>query len=1382
MRLVTSSVLVLILCAPCLAEPIAIGGRVMADGHPAEGAKVSLIPGLGRYGTAKLRLEGQAGPAAEVETLTDAAGRFRLEAPRDGLWKVHVALDGWVPRELRLAPLLHATELGAIELTSDAELKVRLTAGDPSSSGGGSTIPDAARVVGYPIDPAMSRMSGRRVPLAEASGWRRPRFTGTADERGSLRLPASGDEKIWVLEVAAEGFVPQVVETPVRRSIELALRPGIRREIETVDAAGEPLVGVLLFLEDGYLPLAMSDGRGRAPLVAPADAPLTLIAFDPSGRYGWLRLEPPEAAADERVATRSSSPQATFTLDDPRTIRGRVVDQESREPIAGALVWAGTTETARTDAGGGYSLRLPPPWSGGSRGIPVQAAAPGYVSRWEPVAPAGPIGPTLALGPAAGLGGRVFDVDQKALAGVEIDVSVVARERRRARPDRWQKRQARTGDDGRFEVRGLVAGQAYRLRLVKAGFAPGKLEVEALKPFEQRAGLEAVLHRGRRAVGLVVDEQELPVAGAVVRLEEASDPRRRRLRRFGTTAPPPQDTTGVDGGFQIPDLAAGGYDLKVESPGFGPVKVPGIEVPEGAGDVDLGTVVLSPGVAIEGLVVDAEGRPLAGIEIRAGEPSRFPLPAAFQLMMLARETPAITGADGRFAVPDRRQGERLDLVVSGDGYVTLAVAGVTAPPEEPLEVVLKQSSRVSGRVVDPRGEPIAGASVEARAEGLGGSGGGGMSSLNRSRTDADGGFELRAVEPGLVTVAASATGFQEAQLSGLEAAAGGELRDVELVLRPGAMVRGTVLDAGGEPVAGARVWISATGEERPEAYATTDGDGRFEITGVRPGRRTVTASDDRGRQVAKSLEVATGGQSVELRFADGVEVSGRVVDAAGLGVAGAEVSLEPSARDGWRRSSPEAASVDDGSFTIPGVMPGSYHLSAAKEGFARARLEAPVEVSTRAIGGLEIRLDEGVRLSGRILGLELDDLAQVEVRAGRSSGRVDFEGGYRVDNLAPGEVVVSASIPGSGRQVTRRITVEAGAGEMLLDLEFGSGHLLSGTVLAGDQPVSGAMVRLSGTTVRTSGSATTDSQGRFQIEGLDAGGYTLWVRSWDSGAAHTESLELLDDDDVLVQLGAGRVAGQVRDRADGEAIEGVRLSLVSRGEEASSRRFGGRSATSDAHGRFSFAAVPEGGWWLRATKAGYADAEIALETLAGDAASGVDVLLAATAGLSFEVVTAAGVPPSGVEVSLLDNSGRWVAGGRYTTLQGGRVEITTVPDGRWEMLVVAGGSAVADLWVTAPGDAGRIQLSPGGTVRVEVPDLADGSVAAGLVITGSDGRQHRGVTRGGGGVATYALRAGRVTIPNLTPGTWTFTVTAGARSWSADVVVTPGEPVEVTLQ
>ncbi|MCP3961472.1 MAG: hypothetical protein GY719_26810 [bacterium] len=1359
----------------CLAGGIPITGQVLADGEPLPEARVLLLASEGTFATGERRLAGGGDLEPVAETRTDADGLYRLEAPGVGFFAVRVELDGWVPKEHGLGPLLHAVELPPADLDADAGFEVRVTAGGK---------PAGARLLAFPTDPTWSRLAGRTVPLQGTGRWARAVFFGTTDEKGKARVPATGEEKEWLIEVAAPGFAPVRHEGPAGGRQNLELAPGARFPVETVDARGEPIAGALILAAEGFLPIARSDDNGRVELALASEGSQSLKAFDAEGRHGTLKLEPPVPGKESELAT--------LALEEPRKIRGNVVAEGSREPIAGALVWAGrpsADDAVVTGARGEYSLVMPtePQMFRDAR---VQAAAVGHVPGMEPARSESEVGPTIALGAATRLAGRVVDVEDAGIAGVEIEISAAPGPgmRRAFRGIPFQGRWARSSRDGGFDLPGLPAGQGYELKLTREGFAPAKITADALEPAEARTDLRAVLYRGLRAVGTVVDERDVPIAGAEVRLAEQVD-RRRGFRFGGEESEPPGHSTDADGRFAVPDLSAGRYDLQVEAEGYGSVSVPGVELPEGAGDIDLGTVVLPPGVTVEGRVVDSGGQPLAGVEIHATEPSKMSLPAAYQRLVLARTAPdAVTAVDGHFAVKNRRAGERLDLNVAREGYVPQTVSGVVAPPEEPLSVVLQPASRVTGRVVDEDGDPIAEAALQARPEGLGGSGGARFSSFNRARSGEDGRFELLDVEPGKVTVVAEAQGFQRTQISGLEAPAGGELSGVELVLSAGVTISGVVLDADSEPVRGARVSVSATGGPgRPIVFIEiADGDGRFELTGIGLGPLTVTAEDDSGSgSASKSLEV-TGDQEIELRFEDGVEVSGRVVGPDGTGVAGAEVVLSKGTGNRfWGAGRAEAASATGGAFTLENVTPGSYQLSAAKEGFARAQTGHPIEVGDAPLGGLEIRLEEGITLTGRVLGLEIDELALVEIRSRHSSGRADFEGNYTLANLSPGEVHVRAEIPGTGRQVSEHITLEEGVTQATLDLEFGSGYLLTGTVVVGEAPLSGARVRLAGVSVRHFADAGTDLEGRFRIEGLEAGTYNLWIHSFETGVEHNEQIEVLADDDVRVEIGSGRVAGQVRGRDDSAAVADVVLTLektVTQEQTVTGGRSTFKRATSDSVGYFSFGSVQEGSWKLRATKAGYAELETVVEMRPGDVVDDLDLLLSPAGRLTFEVVDAAGIAPSRVQLAVLDDAGRRIAGSTYNTVEGGRVEITTVPDGSWEILLKAGDSATASLRVAVPGTAGRVQLAAGGGVEVEVPDLGDGLTGAELRLVGPGGLPHRTVGWNGTVKAEHTLRGGKTTVTNLVPGPWTVTVTAAdGRTWSAPAMVAPGEPTEVTL-
>jgi hypothetical protein len=63
----------------------------------------------------------------------------------------------------------------------------------------------------------------------------------------------------------------------------------------------------------------------------------------------------------------------------------------------------------------------------------------------------------------------------------------------------------------------------------------------------------------------------------------------------------------------------------------------------------------------------------------------------------------------------------------------------------------------------------------------------------------------------------------------------GEVRDVDLVLEPGATVEGRVIDARNRPIPGASVFVLTGGGSSPRPEATTDAAGLFRLTGLPAG-------------------------------------------------------------------------------------------------------------------------------------------------------------------------------------------------------------------------------------------------------------------------------------------------------------------------------------------------------------------------------------------------------------------------------------------------------------------------------------------------------------------------------------------------------------------
>ena len=359
--------------------------------------------------------------------------------------------------------------------------------------------------------------------------------------------------------------------------------------------------------------------------------------------------------------------------------------------------------------------------------------------------------------------------------------------------------------------------------------------------------------------------------------------------------------------------------------------------------------------------------------------------------------------------------------------------------------------------------------------------------------------------------------------------------------------------------------------------------------------------------------------------------------------------------------------------------------------------------------------------------------------------------------------------------------MDEGQQVVTLDLEFGQGYRLTGTVLRSGEPLAGAMIYVSASGSSWNGRATTSHEGIFELDGLAEGTYTVSIRNPLSGLSDSQEVEVQGDEDVTIDLALGRISGRVRDASGSEPIEGAQIVLESMGSETT-RSFGSR-VTSDVEGYFNVGEVTAGRWKVTARKAGYAPAHREVEVGAGDDLRDLDLLLEPTERLRFEVANALGVAPVDVRVALLDPAGNRVGGGRYETTRGGRVEITTAPKGNWEMLVQAASGGVARVPASVPGDLGRLVLPEAGDLEVMVTDLEGDPVAAQVTVTGADGRTFHSLDWRGYPVSSPVILQGKVTLNGLNVGTWNVVVRADdGRQWSGTASVRAGEKAQVSLQ
>jgi protocatechuate 3,4-dioxygenase beta subunit len=968
------------------AQPVRISGRIV---QPAPKAEVELRPFMEDRAESLRQLAGEAiAPLASAKPRAD--GSFELKAPEPGFYSVVVRAEGRLTRKSFLTFVVEDVELPPVELPATAPLRVRAVG------------PDGLPLAGVAIQalPFRSREdewgADDRRAVTDADG--RATFQRADGEALSLTITTPG--RYGVALIAPSGS-EQTVAFP---------KPGAR-VIEIRNPDGKPAAGALVRVGNRGWPYGLTGEDGRIALPVPKDGEVVALAENAKGRRIEIVMT---------VEAGEGTDVPVVSLRSPTTVAGQVLDAATREPLAGALVWNGGTGWVRSDPRGGFELRAP----SGDRGR-LEAQAPGRVRhrrRWtrddnQPV--------IFALEAAGTIAGLVVDEAGRPLAGARV--LTIPNPASRTGEVAIGENVTWSGADGRFVLRNLPANRLHSVTVSLDGFAP------ASQPADASSGtpVRFELGRGATAVGRVVDEAGQPVTGAEVILAPTPLPSvpDAGLGRL-------QAVSDGEGRFRVPHVNAGSFGLQVKKDGFAPA-VPGeVTIPGKTAETDLGTITITPGAVIEGIVVDSRGKPVEGADVD---------PESFDGMLFIRSV--TTGPDGRFRFADLPRGGRFNLWIDHSGFIQLQVPGVEAPAPKPLRIELVEARSLKGQVVDPEGQPVAGAQV-ALTEGTGGLlvGGGfaeGSWGSSQATTDADGRFVLDRLPPRTIRIEARATGFRNRSLAGIQIPAEGEATPVEIQLERGPYLEGRVLDGQGRPVP--RALVRAEGKVQDSGRFSfggtrADDEGHYEISGLEPGPHTITAQSVEGGSAARaSVEIRVGPNRLDLSLPDGLEVSGRVVDARGLPVAGASVSLlglPPSTSWGL-----QAISSADGSFLIRDVPEGVYRLIGMRRGFARSEAPETVQVGSDPVQGLELRLSPGAVIRGKLLGLTPADRDRIEVHVSGettialSPAQVDADGSYRIPDIPPGRwtVLVLRSLA-----IVAQGTVEVGDGdvEVLLDIEI----------------------------------------------------------------------------------------------------------------------------------------------------------------------------------------------------------------------------------------------------------------------------------------------------------------------------------------------------------
>lgn len=1329
----------------------AITGTVLGpSGQPLAGARIELRPVASGYAQSLLSLENPAGPPPLKVATTDAAGRYAVLAPAPGIWRVTVRSAGAVTLLSPPLPLAGPVELAPVPLETDAGAPLRLVDKEGRSLGN-----------------AWIGASSSGDPGIGAADWRPAPRVGRTDAQGSLSLERREGEVLEVsvflpgrAEIVRGGFTGGPLEIP--NGIDTA------REVRVVTRSGEPVPDTVVRIGPRAWTAGRTDALGRLRLALPVSGPTSLLLLSRDGRQAIAQA--PAAGAAE----------ASLILPSLLVLAGRVLDGQGRKPVGGALVWASADPGAfvRADTEGRFLLPVP-----ARRRFEVEVLAAGFLPR--KVAIPGPQlasgrAVTLALDRAGALRGQVVDPQTRPVAGAQVvAVAAAALGDRALDPSDPVTERTVSDAQGRFALRLLRPAEDYEVRALRAGSLPAARTVTVGDPAAPARSVTLVLAPARGARGRIQDPAGRPVAGAEVTVRAALRPGSPRTLPLSGEAPAADKgafTVQSDGqgAFSFPACPAAKLELAVRHPGYAPTLLPSLRLPAGGGSADLGVVVLRPGAPIAGRVVDQRGRPVAEAEVFA---LRDPVTVnSVERTLKGRKPAATTTADGRFTIQDLLPGTPVHLAVRAPGFLAGLVRAVRPPTAQPLVIRLEPETTLAGRVVDDRGDPVAGARIELRWQAtlpedaeirLG------EPVFRTARSEADGRFELRGIPTGGANLSVAAQGFVARE--GIEVelprpAGAGELR---VELDRGALLQGRVTTATGEPVPAVRVGLGS-------ATATTDDDGLYWLEGADLGRQEVLFLHSSQGRIRRDFDVQPGVNVLDVAFDPGVEVAGRAVDDRGRPLAGVRVEL--GSWDRFELRQYQDVTGEDGRFQLSPVGPGRYRLTASAEGFADAELPQPVDVAAESPAPLEIALSRGAMVSGRILGLKAEELAQVEVVAVPDGGAgidawTDGRGRYEAGPLPPGDWTLKAALWGGEKRAESRLAISRSDREITRDLEIETGLTLTVQVLADDEPVADARVSVRGQHVFGDRTAMTDYDGRVRIEDLEPDTYQLGVTQPEKLLVRNDEVDLQQDRDLVIRFETATLGGVVSSSDGGEPIADALVSI--RPLEGPDYMV---STGTKADGRFGMYHVQPGRYRLEAHAQGFVTAGQEIQLAAGQEVEGLEIRLEPAAGAKLRVRLASGAVPVLVHVLVRDPSGATVLADTRPADSAGNVDLASLPAGTWTLFARADGGAVAGASLLVPSEPLALTLPAAGRLQVRVPALLASSLQGTVRLLTADGQPFWTLGPGGATVTVWPLLGGKALVDGVPAGTWLLQVeNPDGQRWQK-TAVTAGMDEAVTVE
>lgn len=446
--------------------------------------------------------------------------------------------------------------------------------------------------------------------------------------------------------------------------------------------------------------------------------------------------------------------------------------------------------------------------------------------------------------------GVVIDRDGKPIEGVLVDAWTWA-----------PGSETRTDSRGRFRLDGQADNrEKLEVRFSKQGYSPHYIVQQPT------GGPSMTITLGRQTYieGRVLDPDGKPVAGATVIGEQGAK------QGDGVHISSVKTTTrsGQDGKYRM-YVFHDVYEMKVAVPGSGVARISDVSVsPDEAKSLDI---QLAKGVRFEANVIDADTRePVEGFVLWSWRHRNFigksdPRGTIVIDGMLPGEFEFNVGHGQPRKYQDMTYYDHGDLgrwwsndAIGHDETLTLEESGWQRNFDDltfdlsvgmpPVTIEVEKGVVFTGRVLDPNGKPVAGATVAPAHTGTGNS----LTGDTRYSVTTQEDGTYRAVMPAGNTVAYNlvahdgkyqqwrnwANGVTEPR----HTSPGETIDGYDLQLEKPCSVIGKVVAKSGKPVKGLRVRAHATdlfGNRYYDPTTRTDADGNFELKFIRPGEHHI---------------------------------------------------------------------------------------------------------------------------------------------------------------------------------------------------------------------------------------------------------------------------------------------------------------------------------------------------------------------------------------------------------------------------------------------------------------------------------------------------------------------------------------------------------------